>query len=192
MSALQRQTYANTTQPLFMPIGGGTFSGDVSTTGSFIAEDSNGVARAELGSSASDGYVACASGQKLYFGGISGLPGQSYIQPSASTNQDLLYVGGVASVFSLRVNTSGAAAAMGSGTLVNGAATINTTACLGVNSKIFLVRTDLNTSTALGELRIRAKNVGNFLVEATTLATPPLSAQTGDQSSFDWIVINPQ
>lgn len=198
MSALQRQTYANSTQPLFVPIGGGTIQGDLVVEGSvesvadgFQVVDANGVVKAALGISGANGYVASQSGQRLYFGGYSGLPGQSYIQPAASTNQDILVVGGSVSTQQLRVAV-GANTSMGSGTLVNGAATITTTACIGVNSRIFLVRTNVNASTALGELRIRQRNVGSFLVESSTMTTPPaLGAETGDQSDFDWIIINP-
>lgn len=182
-------TKQGTSEDFYARVGAG---GDITATQFSVVATPGGPVRAQVGSNGTNGYVACASGQKLYFGGVAGLPGQSYIQPSASTNQDALVIGGSVSTQQLKLNTSGAAAVMGSGTLLNGAATINTTACLGVNSVIMVTRTNVNASTALGVLRVRAKNVGFFLVEASTLTTPPaLGAELGDQSDFDWIVVNP-
>jgi hypothetical protein len=101
-----------------------------------------------------------------------------------------LNIGGVVSARQLKLQT-GVDALIGNGTLLNGTATITTTGCIGVNSFIFLTRTNVNASTALGDLRIQQKNVGSFLVESSTMATPPLGAETGDQSDFSWVIINP-
>lgn len=198
MSALQRQTYANADQPLFLSTGGGTITGDLVVDGSvesvvdgFQVVDANGVVKAALGVNTTNAYVACQSGQRIYFGGYSGLPGQSYINPAASANQDSLVVGGSVSVQQLKVAT-GVDAAMGTATLVNGTVVVNTTKCLGVNSFIFLTRTNLNASTALGDLRIQNKNVGSFTITSSTMSTPPpLAPETGDLSDVQWLIINP-
>ena len=193
MSALQRQTYANATQPLYLSAGGDiVVNGQIESVGGPIAVvDGNGVVKAALGVNTTNAYVACQSGQRIYFGGYSGLPGQTYINPAASANQDSLVVGGSVSVQQLKLAT-GVDAAIGTATLVAGQAIVNTTACLGVNSFIFLTRTNLNASTALGDLRIQNKNVGQFTITSSTMSSPPpLSPETGDLSDVQWVIINP-
>jgi len=198
MSALQRQTYANDTQPLYLSTSGGTIDGDLVVDGSvesvvdgFQVVDANGVVKAALGVSGTNAYVASQSGQRIYFGGYSGLPGQSYMEPAASINQDTLVIGGSVSTQQLKVAT-GVDAAMGTATLIAGQAIVNTVKCIGVNSFIFLTRTNLNASTALGDLRIQNKNVGSFTITSSTMATPPpLAPETGDLSDVQWLIINP-
>ena len=166
-------------------------SGDINATSFTVSATPGGATRAQLGFDGTDGYVACASGQRLYFGGAAGLPGQSYIQPAATINDDALVIGGSVSAQELKLPT-GVDGAMGTATLVAGQAIVNTTACLGVNSFIFLTRTNLNASTALGDLRIQNKLVGQFTITSSTMSTPPpLSPEVGDLSDVQWVIINP-
>lgn len=86
--------------------------------------------------------------------------------------------------------SSPTAASCGTSTLVAGQSpVINTTLCLGPQTIILLQRTDVNASTSLGELRVRQRNAGNFLVESDGFAAPGVP-DTGDVSSFNWVLIN--
>jgi len=77
----------------------------------------------------------------------------------------------------------------GGGVLTLGASG-NVAATITASSRIFIQRTGVNASTALGELDITNKTIGapgHFVVEALDPAA--LTVQTGDLSSFDWLVV---
>lgn len=133
----------------------------------------------------------------IYFApiGATGEP-QSSIMPSSTANSDGFQCGGdmlvtgLLQTGSLQFVLDPANPIYGNQTLVNGLATVNTNQA-DVTSTIILTRTNVNASTFLGELRVRQKNAQSFIVEATNPSAPGSGAQTGDQSSFDWILINP-
>ena len=119
------------------------------------------------------------------FGQVTG--NSSYALSTAGTNADVLTWGGTVSAKALELEDTGAAATVGSGTLMGGSAILNTTAS-DVTSYIFVTRTDLNASTAVGELRVVNKSANTFQVDSVD-ATGVL--ETNDQSSFDWMIVNP-
>jgi hypothetical protein len=88
------------------------------------------------------------------------------------------------------VNTDPAKQIYGTATLTAGSVVINTTQCAGPSTIILLTRTDVNASTSLGELRVRQRNVGSFIIESDGFAAPGVP-DTGDVSTFDWVIINP-
>jgi hypothetical protein len=84
------------------------------------------------------------------------------------------------------LNDAGADASIGRGTLAAGQEVINTTAS-DVTSYIMLTRTNLNASTAIGELRVSNKSANSFTVNSVDATG---SVETGDLSDFDWVIIN--
>lgn len=142
------------------------------------------------GSATSDGVIN--------FGIIGGVPApQSSLVVSTAANGDSLNIGGGAYVtgglqcgtLSFVLDPNPANAIYGTATLVNGLATVSTNQC-DITSIILLTRTDVNASIFLGELRIRQKNANSFVVESTNPSSP-VNVQVDDQSTFDWIIINP-
>lgn len=111
----------------------------------------------------------------------------SYITSVAGTNNDVLQWGGTVSAKALELEDAGVAPVIGRATLSAGTALVNTTAC-DVGSYIFLTRTDLNTSTALGVLRVSNKGANDFTVVSDDAAGVQVG---GDDSSFDWMIVNP-
>jgi hypothetical protein len=122
----------------------------------------------------------------LYFSRLGGMAQTSLTLNTAPT-PDILSVGGLVSAKALELEDTGAAPTVGSAKLTAGVATVNTDAS-DVTSYIQLTHTNLNASTAIGTLRVVAKNANNFQVESVD-ATGVLVA--GDDSDFDWLLINP-
>lgn len=105
---------------------------------------------------------------------------------AATTNADVLFIGGKVECRELDLNDAGPAAVIGRGTLVAGQAIINTTAC-DVTTYIFLTHTNLNASTAVGTLRISNKGANDFTVNSVD-ATGAI--EVNDVSDFDWVIFN--
>jgi hypothetical protein len=112
----------------------------------------------------------------------------SLVVSAAGANTDVLTIGGTVSARNLDLLDAGAAAVIGTATLTSGTVTVNTTAC-DVTSYIIVSRTAVNASTAVGELRVSNKGANNFTVVAATPGTPG-TTETGDVSSFDWMILN--
>ena len=75
----------------------------------------------------------------------------------------------------------------GTSTLVNGTITVSNSA-VTANSKIFLTRDGLNASTAIADLHVSNVIAGSFVVTSTRHNT--LATETGDQSTFNYLIIN--
>lgn len=129
------------------------------------------------------GVVGQLASSSLTVGGIGNRADEFLLQgqmsaDSVQTNQIFL------------VNTDPAKQIYGTATLTAGSVVINTTQCAGPSTIILLTRTDVNASTSLGELRVRQRNVGSFIVESDGFAAPGVP-DAGDVSTFDWVIINP-
>lgn len=164
------------------------------TFGNFALSDASGTTVGGLNQvgtpGASDVIVTATQGRKIFFGAVGAGSFNSSMTISApGANLDLLSVGGTVDALALKLANTGGAAVVGSGTLSNGLAQINTTAS-DVTSYILLSRTAINASTALGNLRVSSKNANNFIVTSAD-STTPTNTETGDQSSFDWLIVNP-
>lgn len=75
----------------------------------------------------------------------------------------------------------------GTSTLVNGTKTVSNSS-VTANSKIFLTRDGLNASTAIADLHVSSITAGSFVVTSTRHNT--LATETGDQSTFNYLIIN--
>lgn len=164
------------------------------TFGNFALSDAGGTTVGGLNQvgtpGASDVIVTTTQGRKIFFGAVGAGSFNSSMTVSApGANLDLLSVGGTVDALALKLANTGGAAVVGSGTLVGGLAQINTTAS-DVTSYILVSRTAVNASTALGNLRVSSKNANNFIVTSAD-STTPTNTVTGDESSFDWVIINP-
>lgn len=123
----------------------------------------------------------------IYFNQVGNNVGNTYLELSApSSGGDRLFVGGTVETLNLRLNSTGGGAVIGSGTLAAGIATINTTAS-DVTCYIMLTRTNLNASTAVGELRIVNKIANSFTVNSVDALG---AIVVGDDSDFDWVLFN--
>jgi hypothetical protein len=212
MSLLGTPVYANPTTPLWVGVGGGTISGNVTIDGfvtagrvassralepafgNFVMLDASGATVGGLNQigtpGATDTIVQTTSGRKLFFGLVGGAGANTSLTPSAvGANLDLLSVGGTLDALALRLEDTGAAPVVGTGTLALGTRTIATTAC-DVGSYILLTRTAVNASTALGELRVSNQGANDFTVVSADPANP-VATETGDLSDFHWMIINP-
>lgn len=212
MSLLVNESYAGPSTPLWLSAGGGTINGNLTLNGAITAGrvaaskeilsgfgnfaliDASGstmggvVQQGTAG--ASDVVIQTQSGRKVIFGLVAGSGGNTSLTPSAAgANTDLLTVGGTVDALALKLANTGGAATVGSATLSAGGVVVSTTAS-DVNSYILLSRTAINASTALGELRVSNKGANNFTVISAQPATPTI-AESGDASSFDWVIINP-
>ncbi len=78
---------------------------------------------------------------------------------------------------------------IGVGTLVMGAATINNTN-IATGDVILLTRTGVAASTTLGMLTYTISNGASFTVTSVIVGTPG-SPQTGDVSTFSYIIVRP-
>ena len=107
---------------------------------------------------------------------------------AAGSNADVLTIGGTVSARNLDLLDAGAGAVIGRAQLTNGTVTVNTTAC-DVTSYIILSRTDIGSSTAIGELRVSNKGANDFTVVSATPGSPA-TTETGDESTFDWMIVN--
>jgi len=212
MSLLGTPVFANPTTPLWLGSGGGTISGNVTIDGfvtagrvassralepafgNFVMLDASGATVGGLNQigtpGATDTIVQTTSGRKLFFGLVGGAGANTSLTPSAvGANLDLLSVGGTLDALALKLANTGAAPVIGSGTLALGTATIATTSS-DVTSFILISRGGVNASTALGQLRVSNKGANNFTVVSADPANPA-TTETGDLSSFDWMIINP-
>lgn len=77
---------------------------------------------------------------------------------------------------------------IGTGTLTNGQVTIANTN-IKATDRIFLQRLDQNSSSALGMLQYSISAATSFTVESKDITTPA-NDQTGDQSTFVYVIIN--
>ena len=212
MSLLGTPVFANPSTPLWVGVGGGTISGNVTidgfltagrvassralepSFGNFALVDASGLTVGgvnQLGTGgASDTFLQTTSGRKILFGLVGGANANTTFTPSAvGANLDLLGVGGTVAALALNLEDTGAAPVVGTGTLALGTATISTTAC-DVTSYILLTRTAVNASTALGELRVSNQGANDFTVVSAD-PTTPASTEQDDLSSFHWMIINP-
>jgi len=82
---------------------------------------------------------------------------------------------------------AGANCSVGTATLVNGTVTVANTA-VTASSKIFFTRDGLNASTAIADLHVSAVGAGTFTATSTRHNT--LATETGDQSTFNYLIIN--
>jgi hypothetical protein len=209
MSLLGTQVYANPATPCWLSTNGGVITGNVTMTGALytdqgvIAQFGGGKAGyqfqdlsgaetfrlASLGPSSPQNIIQ--STVPLVFTQIGQANGNTSLQTSTvGSLADVLTVGGTmtarvvgAQNFSL---ASGAAGIGGSGVLASGSAIISTTAS-DVGCLIMLTRTNLNASTAVGELRVTNKGANNFTVNSVTSTG---TVETGDASGFDWVIFN--
>lgn len=134
----------------------------------------------------SAGQSFLVSDNTLFIGRIGG-PSYSAWSFAGTAGGDNLTINGSLTAKALELEDTGAAPTVGSAKLTTGAAVVNTDAS-DVTSYILLTRTNLNASVAVGTLRVVAKNANNFQVESVD-ATGALVA--GDDSDFDWMIINP-
>lgn len=206
MSLLGAQVYANPDTPLWL-----STSGNATSTGNILAsrvaatkqfgglgtvvvtDASNGTVggfnQVATVSPFSDLYIVAQGGQKIQFGTVGGGGGNSFIQPSTTGSfADVLSVGGTVIARNLDLLDTGAAAVIGTATLVSGTVTVNTTAC-DVTSYVILSRTAVNASTAVGELRVSNQGANNFTVVSAD-PTTPASTLTADVSTFHWMIVN--
>jgi hypothetical protein len=208
MASLIRQSHARNDSPLWLSANGGTINGNITvappglgsvTAGAFIVRDTTGAIDLSLAYDSStngNGYIASRPGRSIILAQTGSLGNSAFTPSAQGADLDSLTIGGtvfgnVVSTESLTLDASSPTAAIvGTATLVNGVGpVISTTACLDPTTKIFLQRTDVNASTSLGELRIKQRNAGNFLVESDAIATPGVP-DAGDQSTFDWMIVN--
>jgi hypothetical protein len=208
MASLIRQSHARNDSPLWASANGGTINGNITlappglgvvTAGAFNVRDTAGALDLSLGYDSTtngNGYIACRPGRSIILAQTGSTGNSSYTPSAQGADLDALTIGGtvfgnVVSTSSLTLDASDPTGPIvGTATLVNGVGpVISTTACLDPTTKIFLQRTDVNASTSLGELRIKQRNAGNFLVESDAIATPGVP-DAGDQSTFDWMIVN--
>ena len=213
MSLLGTPVYANPSTPLWASASGGTITGNVAVDGflsagrvaasrqlepafgNFALVDASGITVGGLNQSgtpgATDTVVQTGSGRKLFFGLVGGAGANTSLTPSAvGSNTDLFSVGGTVDAVSLRLNDGGSNPAVGMITLSNGLGTISTTQSDVNASYVFLTRGSINTSTALGELRVVSRNANDILVASVDPANPTMDV-AGDQSDVFWLVVNP-
>ena len=196
MSLLGTQVYANSSTPCWLSSGGGTASGTV-VAPQFATTPGGDILLRDVSGNSGMRIVATTTGVNylqnsgvLNFGQI----GQGTVNTALTTsapgaNADVLRVGGTVDTNALKLPSVGAAACVGTSTLTAGQVVVATTAS-DVNSYILITRGAVNASTTLGELRVSNKGANNFTVVSVNPATPS-STQTGDLSSFDWVIINP-
>ena len=87
----------------------------------------------------------------------------------------------------LRVHGGAVTDFIGTGTLVAGTATIANTN-IAATDRIFIQRTAANASTTMGELSYTISAGASFTVTSLILGTPA-STQTGDLSSFTYLIV---
>lgn len=87
----------------------------------------------------------------------------------------------------MQMNGGAATDFIGQATLTNGQVTVANTN-IAATDRIFLQRSAINASTALGELLTTISAATSFTIESKDLATPG-SDETGDQSTVDYVII---
>jgi len=206
MSLLGTPVYANDSTPLWLsaspggPGGNATFA-SVTTTGAVNVGTSINIDAAAYFLDASNnltaainnnnnGTLALSGNNAIDFKQVGAVGGNSSLLIRPLGGQDI-FTTGIVDADALTLANTGGAATVGTATLSNGQATVSTTAS-DSTCYIFLQRRDINSSTAIGELRITQRNAGNFVVvSASVPPTAPTTTVTGDQSSFDWMIVNP-
>ena len=199
MSLLGTPVYANPSTPLWLsaasggPGGNATFS-SVTTTGNvnvggaayFLDASSNPTAAINNNT----GVLALSGTNAIDFKQVGAVGGNTSITLRPLGGQDI-FTTGIVDADALTLANTGAAPTVGTYTLSNGLATVPTTAS-DSTCYIFLQRRDINSSSAIGELRITQRNASNFVVvSASTPPAAPTATETGDQSTFDWWIVNP-
>ena len=138
---------------------------------------SGGSVNIEGAESAGDAVVIKATG---IAGGIDLEAGTGKV--SCNTN----FVLGTAAT-QLEMNGGAATDFIGTATLVNGQVTIANTN-IAATDRIFIQRSAVNASTALGNIIYTISAGVNFVVESKDLSTPA-NDETGDQSSFVYFIV---
>lgn len=203
MSLLGTPVYANDSTPLWLsaspggPGGNATFA-SVTTTGPMAVGTNITVDSAAYFLDASNnptcainnnsGVLALSGTNAIDFKVVGAVGGNSSITLRPLGGQDILTTG-LVDCDGIVLPTTGGAPTIGSATLVGGTITVTTTAS-DVTSYIMLTRTAVNSSTSLGELRVSNKSANQFTVVSATIGTPA-TTETGDLSTFDWVVFNP-
>lgn len=197
MSLLGSQVYASPSKPLWLSAGGSITTSGVTSTGDILAEGASPAfpqiavtdlsGNVQLGLSADANYSLIESADDILFRQPGETSGNTILSLSApGSASDRLQVLGTVSAKFLDLNDFPPDASVGSATLTSGTVTVSTTAS-DVTSYIFLTRGDLNTSTAVGELRVSNKGANNFTVVSVDSTG---TTETGDASSFDWMIVN--
>lgn len=214
MSLLGTPVFGNPTTPIWLGVGGGTISGSLQVDGNvqagrfgaskvlggpnfgnFALVDASGNTIGglnQLGTpGASDVNITTQPGQKVVFGTVGNNTGgnTSLTVSAQGANLDLLTVGGTVDALALKLQNTGGAPVVGTATLSGGTFTVSTTAC-DVTSYILLTRGAINASTAIANLRVSNKSANQFTVVSARDASPT-TTETGDASTFDWMIINP-
>ena len=194
MSLLGTPVYANPSTPLWLsaapggPGGNATFANlNIGSAVYFL--DASGNQTAAINNN-NNGTLALSGNNAIDFKQVGAAGGNSSLLIRPLGGQDI-FTTGIVDADALTLANTGGAATVGTATLSNGQATVSTTAS-DSTCYIFLQRRDINSSTAIGELRITQRNAGNFVVvSASVPPTAPTTTVTGDQSSFDWMIVNP-
>jgi len=87
----------------------------------------------------------------------------------------------------LQMNGGAATDFIGQATLTNGQVTVSNTN-IAATDRIFLTRSAINASTALGMPLTTISAGASFTIEAKDLSTPA-NDETGDQSTFDYFIV---
>jgi hypothetical protein len=194
MSLLGTPVYANPSTPLWLSAAPGGPGGNATFTNLNIGSavyflDGAGNQTAAINNN-NNGTLALSGNNAIDFKQVGAAGGNSSLVITPLGGTDTFTTGNI-DCATLSLNNSGGAAVVGTSTLSNGTATVSTTAS-DSTCYIFLQRRDINASTAIGELRITQRNAGNFVVvSASTPPTAPTTTETGDLSTFDWMIINP-
>jgi hypothetical protein len=194
MSLLGSQVFANDKTPLWVSNSGGvitgnlTVDGDVTATefvtqgGGLRVETALGVSKMFVGNVVNQSFIQ--SDDPLYFTRLGGIA-QTSLSLQVAPAQDI-FTTGIVDAKVLKLADTGTAPTVGRATLVAGTATVSTTAA-DVTSYILLTHTNLNTSTAVGTLRVSNKGANNFTVVSMDATA---GQEAGDLSDFDWCILN--
>lgn len=131
--------------------------------------------------------VAIQASNAILFQQVGGLTGNSSLEVKAVGQQDI-FTTQLINADALFIRKVGSNASSGVETLTNGTVTINVNLS-DITANIFLTRTAINASTAIGNLRVSSQNASNFTVVSARDATPTIT-ESGDQSTFNWWIIN--
>lgn len=193
MSLLGSQVYANPSTPLWLSTAGGSVNGVLTVDSLFATSDIRTVdASGGTGirmTTTAPGVNYLQVNDALLFT----LPGQgsgnSSLQVKPLGQEDILTIGGFCDAYRLgTTSTNQPDSSAGTATLSNGIVTVNTTAS-DVTAQIFITRTAINGSTALGHLRVSNQGANDFTVTSATYNNPT-TTETSDQSSFAWFILN--
>lgn len=127
------------------------------------------------------------TGDNILFQKVGATTGNTSLKVNPAGGFDELNIG-IINANNLNLNKLGSNASCGAGTLTNGQETI-TVNLSDITASIFLQRTAIYASTALGELRVSSQNASNFTVTSSQPANPT-AIETGDQSGYTWMIIN--